>query len=173
MPTVQTIDQIIGAISDQFQAQELGVQWEIQKQVQTMNAQFVTLAEQMQQLISTTTAATTVGNNPPTPRPLPVTSRFHGKEWHYIYITNDTFQETEPTLAYSRPPVRIKLKAQSMDTLYNNKFSHTTLGKDDIPCATPMGHPPPMAHPFGFSDYLPNNYYGHPQPQFDPPCMSH
>uniref|UniRef100_A0A915IMC8 Uncharacterized protein n=1 Tax=Romanomermis culicivorax TaxID=13658 RepID=A0A915IMC8_ROMCU len=60
VPTVQTIDQIISAISDQFQAQQLGVQHEIQKQVQTRNVCFATLTEQMQQLISTTTAAAVV-----------------------------------------------------------------------------------------------------------------
>uniref|UniRef100_A0A915JEW6 Uncharacterized protein n=1 Tax=Romanomermis culicivorax TaxID=13658 RepID=A0A915JEW6_ROMCU len=49
VPTVQTIDQIIGAISDQFQAQQLGVQLEIQEQVKSANACFAALAEQMQQ----------------------------------------------------------------------------------------------------------------------------
>uniref|UniRef100_A0A915I450 Uncharacterized protein n=1 Tax=Romanomermis culicivorax TaxID=13658 RepID=A0A915I450_ROMCU len=58
VPTVQTINQIIGAISDQFQAQQLGVQHETQKQIQTRNARFAALAKQMQQLISTTTVAT-------------------------------------------------------------------------------------------------------------------
>uniref|UniRef100_A0A915I6U3 Uncharacterized protein n=1 Tax=Romanomermis culicivorax TaxID=13658 RepID=A0A915I6U3_ROMCU len=69
IPTVQTINQIIGTISNQFQAQQLCVQGEIQEQVQSTNAPFTALAEQMQQLISTTTAAT-VARNPPTPRPL-------------------------------------------------------------------------------------------------------
>uniref|UniRef100_A0A915IAJ5 Uncharacterized protein n=1 Tax=Romanomermis culicivorax TaxID=13658 RepID=A0A915IAJ5_ROMCU len=57
VPTVQTIDQIIGTISDQFQAQQLHVQHEIQEQVKSTNVRFSPLAEQMQQLISTTTAA--------------------------------------------------------------------------------------------------------------------
>uniref|UniRef100_A0A915K4T3 Uncharacterized protein n=1 Tax=Romanomermis culicivorax TaxID=13658 RepID=A0A915K4T3_ROMCU len=52
VPTVQTIDQIIGAISDQFQAQQLHVQREIQEQTKATNARFAALAEQMQQLTS-------------------------------------------------------------------------------------------------------------------------
>uniref|UniRef100_A0A915HES5 Gag protein n=1 Tax=Romanomermis culicivorax TaxID=13658 RepID=A0A915HES5_ROMCU len=66
-PTVQTIDQIIGAVSNQFQAQQLHVEREIQEQVKSTNARFAALAEQMQQLISTTTAAA-AAPNPPTPR---------------------------------------------------------------------------------------------------------
>uniref|UniRef100_A0A915ILD2 BLOC-1-related complex subunit 7 n=1 Tax=Romanomermis culicivorax TaxID=13658 RepID=A0A915ILD2_ROMCU len=42
-------------ISDQFQPQQLHVQCKIQEQVQSTNGRFATLAEQMQQLISTTT----------------------------------------------------------------------------------------------------------------------
>uniref|UniRef100_A0A915KPD9 Uncharacterized protein n=1 Tax=Romanomermis culicivorax TaxID=13658 RepID=A0A915KPD9_ROMCU len=103
IPTVQTINQIIGTISNQFQAQQLCVQREIQEQVQSTNAPFTALAEQMQQLISTTTAAT-VAPNPPTPRPLPVTSGFHGEETHDFYIPNETLHETELALAFSRLP---------------------------------------------------------------------
>uniref|UniRef100_A0A915JUB7 Uncharacterized protein n=1 Tax=Romanomermis culicivorax TaxID=13658 RepID=A0A915JUB7_ROMCU len=44
----------MGPISDQFQAQQLRVQRETQEQVQVTNVCFTTLAEQMQQLISTT-----------------------------------------------------------------------------------------------------------------------
>uniref|UniRef100_A0A915I7U6 Uncharacterized protein n=1 Tax=Romanomermis culicivorax TaxID=13658 RepID=A0A915I7U6_ROMCU len=95
VPTVQTIDLIIGAVSDQFQAQQLHVQCEIQEQAQAMNARFAALAKQMQQLISTTTITTTVCNNLPTPRPPPATSWFHSQELRDIYITNDTFLETE------------------------------------------------------------------------------
>uniref|UniRef100_A0A915IBE5 Uncharacterized protein n=1 Tax=Romanomermis culicivorax TaxID=13658 RepID=A0A915IBE5_ROMCU len=72
VPTVQTIDQIIGPVSDQFQAQQLRVQREIQEQVKFMNAHFAALAEKMQQLISTT-ATTAAACNPSMPRPLPVT----------------------------------------------------------------------------------------------------
>uniref|UniRef100_A0A915I461 Uncharacterized protein n=1 Tax=Romanomermis culicivorax TaxID=13658 RepID=A0A915I461_ROMCU len=70
---VQTIDQIISAISDQFQAQQIRVQCEIQEQAKATNAHFATLAEQMQQLISTTAAATNA-RNPLTPRPPRVSS---------------------------------------------------------------------------------------------------
>uniref|UniRef100_A0A915IZF4 Uncharacterized protein n=1 Tax=Romanomermis culicivorax TaxID=13658 RepID=A0A915IZF4_ROMCU len=56
VPTMQTIDQIIGTILDQLQVQGLQVQCEIKEQTQATNAQFTTLAEQMQQLIATTTA---------------------------------------------------------------------------------------------------------------------
>uniref|UniRef100_A0A915HTI3 Uncharacterized protein n=1 Tax=Romanomermis culicivorax TaxID=13658 RepID=A0A915HTI3_ROMCU len=73
VPTVETIDQIIGAVSDQFQAQQLHVQREIQEQTKATNVRFATLAEQMQQLISTTTPTTNL-RNPPTPRPPLVSS---------------------------------------------------------------------------------------------------
>uniref|UniRef100_A0A915HMF6 Uncharacterized protein n=1 Tax=Romanomermis culicivorax TaxID=13658 RepID=A0A915HMF6_ROMCU len=65
VPMVQTIDQIIGPVFNQFQAQQLGVQCKIQEQVQATNAHFAALAEQMQQLISTTTALPVARNNPP------------------------------------------------------------------------------------------------------------
>uniref|UniRef100_A0A915IE95 Uncharacterized protein n=1 Tax=Romanomermis culicivorax TaxID=13658 RepID=A0A915IE95_ROMCU len=68
VPTVQTMDQTIGAISHQFQAQQLCVQHKIQEQVQTTNVHFAPLTEQMQQLFSTTTAAAVAHNNPLTPR---------------------------------------------------------------------------------------------------------
>uniref|UniRef100_A0A915I0Q7 Uncharacterized protein n=1 Tax=Romanomermis culicivorax TaxID=13658 RepID=A0A915I0Q7_ROMCU len=131
------MDQIIGTIFDPFQAQQLRVQQEIQEQVQATNVCFAALAEQMQQLISTTTTTVAVPNNPPTPRPLPATSWFQRKEPRDIYITNDTFLETEPALAYGRPPAKIKLKVPSTDTSYNKKFSCTAPGEDDIPCAGP------------------------------------
>uniref|UniRef100_A0A915I0A2 Uncharacterized protein n=1 Tax=Romanomermis culicivorax TaxID=13658 RepID=A0A915I0A2_ROMCU len=95
VPTVQTIDQIIGAVSDQFQAQQLCLQCEIQEQVQSINARFAALAEQMQQLISTTTLGA-VAHNPPTPRPLLVTSLLHSEKHGDIYIPNETLRETEP-----------------------------------------------------------------------------
>uniref|UniRef100_A0A915IDK1 Uncharacterized protein n=1 Tax=Romanomermis culicivorax TaxID=13658 RepID=A0A915IDK1_ROMCU len=71
---------MIGAISDLFQAQQLHLQCGIQEQVQSTKVRFAALAKQMQQLISTTTAAALARNNPPTPRPSPVTSLFHSKE---------------------------------------------------------------------------------------------
>uniref|UniRef100_A0A915KWQ8 Uncharacterized protein n=1 Tax=Romanomermis culicivorax TaxID=13658 RepID=A0A915KWQ8_ROMCU len=109
VPTVQTIDQIIGAISDQFQAQQQSVQPEIQEQVKSTNACFAALAEQMQQLISTTTAEA-AARNPPTPQPPPVTSRFHSEETHDIYIPNETLRETEPALAFGQPRAHVKPK---------------------------------------------------------------
>uniref|UniRef100_A0A915KY73 Uncharacterized protein n=1 Tax=Romanomermis culicivorax TaxID=13658 RepID=A0A915KY73_ROMCU len=131
--TVQTIDQIIGAVSDQFQAQKLRVQREIREQTKATNVRFAALAEQMQQLILTTNT-----RNPPTPRP---------------------------------PPV--KPKAPSMDTLYNNKFSRTARGEEDLPPPTPQRHQPPVANNFGFSDYPPDDYYDHRQPRYELPSTSH
>uniref|UniRef100_A0A915KKW3 Uncharacterized protein n=1 Tax=Romanomermis culicivorax TaxID=13658 RepID=A0A915KKW3_ROMCU len=64
VPMVQTIDQIICAVSNQFQAQQLRVQHKIQEQAKATKAHFAALAEQMQQLVSTTAAATN-GHNPP------------------------------------------------------------------------------------------------------------
>uniref|UniRef100_A0A915HXA6 Reverse transcriptase domain-containing protein n=1 Tax=Romanomermis culicivorax TaxID=13658 RepID=A0A915HXA6_ROMCU len=113
VPTIQTTDQIIGALSDQFQAQQLDIQGKIQEQIQAMKAHFSALAEQMQQLISTTTTVAAAGNNPPTPRPPPATSQFHSQERRDIYITNDTFWETELALAYGHPLAPIKPKAPS------------------------------------------------------------
>uniref|UniRef100_A0A915KFZ6 Uncharacterized protein n=1 Tax=Romanomermis culicivorax TaxID=13658 RepID=A0A915KFZ6_ROMCU len=111
-------------------AQQLRVQCEIQEQVQSINALFAALAEQMQQLISTTTAAAIAHNNPQTPRPQPVTSWFHHEEPHDIYMPNETLRETEPPLVFGCPSAHIKPKAPSTDTLYNNKFSRTARGKD-------------------------------------------
>uniref|UniRef100_A0A915JDT4 Uncharacterized protein n=1 Tax=Romanomermis culicivorax TaxID=13658 RepID=A0A915JDT4_ROMCU len=56
----------------------------------------------MQQLISTKTAIT-ARNYLPTPRPLLASSQFPCKDAHDIYIKNDTFRETDPTLAYAGP----------------------------------------------------------------------
>uniref|UniRef100_A0A915J3M4 Uncharacterized protein n=1 Tax=Romanomermis culicivorax TaxID=13658 RepID=A0A915J3M4_ROMCU len=81
--TIQTIDQIVSAISDQLQAQQLQVQCKIKEKAQITNARFTALAEQMQKLISTTTAVTT-DNNPPTPRPPPASFRFPCKDMHDI-----------------------------------------------------------------------------------------
>uniref|UniRef100_A0A915JJJ8 Uncharacterized protein n=1 Tax=Romanomermis culicivorax TaxID=13658 RepID=A0A915JJJ8_ROMCU len=49
VPTLQTIDQIMGAISDQLQAQQLQVQHKIKEQAQVTNAQFAAFTEQIQQ----------------------------------------------------------------------------------------------------------------------------
>uniref|UniRef100_A0A915J9I4 Uncharacterized protein n=1 Tax=Romanomermis culicivorax TaxID=13658 RepID=A0A915J9I4_ROMCU len=127
----------------------------------------------MQQLILTTPAAPAVSNNLPMPWPPPVTSQFHCEEPCDVYITNDSFRETEPALAYSHPLLRVKLKAPSMDTLYNNHFLRTIPDEDDTPSPAPTRRPPPTAHQFGFSDYPPNDYYDHTQPQLDPLGMSH
>uniref|UniRef100_A0A915J0V4 Uncharacterized protein n=1 Tax=Romanomermis culicivorax TaxID=13658 RepID=A0A915J0V4_ROMCU len=152
--------------------QQLRVQGEIQEQVQSTNPCFAALAEQMQQLISTTTA-TAAAHNSPTPRPPPVTTWFQGPETRNIYIPNKTLYETEPALAFSRPPAHIKPKVPSTDTLYNNKFSRKTRGEDKTFRTPPQGRPRPAVNPFGFSDYLPDDYYGHLQPGCDLPCMSH
>uniref|UniRef100_A0A915KSJ1 Uncharacterized protein n=1 Tax=Romanomermis culicivorax TaxID=13658 RepID=A0A915KSJ1_ROMCU len=66
----------MGAVSDQFQAQQLCIQCKIQEQTKATNAHFAILAELMQQLISTTAAANNARNRP-TPRQLLVSSRFH------------------------------------------------------------------------------------------------
>uniref|UniRef100_A0A915K370 Uncharacterized protein n=1 Tax=Romanomermis culicivorax TaxID=13658 RepID=A0A915K370_ROMCU len=85
VPTIQTIDQIIGAISDQYQAQQIHVQCKIQEQAKSTNACFTALAEQLQKLISTTTAAA-AARNPPTPRPPLVTSWFHVPVFYQLTI---------------------------------------------------------------------------------------
>uniref|UniRef100_A0A915IG33 Uncharacterized protein n=1 Tax=Romanomermis culicivorax TaxID=13658 RepID=A0A915IG33_ROMCU len=126
----------------------------------------------MQELSSTITAAA-VAHNPPTSRPLPVTSQFHGEETRNIYITNETLPETELALAFSRPPTHIKPKAPSMDTLYNHEFSRTGRGEDEVSRTVPQPRPPPTVNPFGFSDYRPDDYYNHWQPQYDLSGMSH
>uniref|UniRef100_A0A915L655 Uncharacterized protein n=1 Tax=Romanomermis culicivorax TaxID=13658 RepID=A0A915L655_ROMCU len=171
VPTVQMIDQIIRTVSDQFQAQQLHVQGEIQEQVESTNACFTPLAEQMQQLISTTAAAA-AAHNLPTPRPPPVTSRLHSEETHDIYIPMETLRETELAQVFGRPPVHVKPKALSTDTLYNNEFSHTRRGEKKASHSTPQRRPQPAANPFGFSDYPPDDYYDHPQPQYKLPCKA-
>uniref|UniRef100_A0A915KC53 Uncharacterized protein n=1 Tax=Romanomermis culicivorax TaxID=13658 RepID=A0A915KC53_ROMCU len=172
VPTVQTIDQIMGAISDQFQAWQLCVQGDIQEQAKSTNAHFTPLAEQMQQLISTTTAAAPA-RNPPTPRPLPVTSRFHPEERCDIYIPNKTLHETEPALAFGPPPAHVKPKAPSTDTSYNNEYSRNARREEETSCSAPQRRPQLAANPFGFSDYPADNYYDHPQPRYKLPGMSH
>uniref|UniRef100_A0A915KHB6 Uncharacterized protein n=1 Tax=Romanomermis culicivorax TaxID=13658 RepID=A0A915KHB6_ROMCU len=140
VPTVQTIDQIIGAVSNQFQAQQLHVQHEIQEQAKSTNARFTALAEQWQQLISTATAPA-AARNPPTPRPPLVTSWFHGEETCDIYIPNKTLHETELALAFGRPPVHVEPKVPSTDTLYNNEFSHNTPGEEETSHFAPQRRP--------------------------------
>uniref|UniRef100_A0A915LCX9 Uncharacterized protein n=1 Tax=Romanomermis culicivorax TaxID=13658 RepID=A0A915LCX9_ROMCU len=168
----QQSKQLISAISDQFQAQQLCVQHEIQEQVQSTNACFATLAEQMQQLISKTTAAA-AARHPPAPRPPPVTLQFHCQETCDIYILNKTLHETELALAFGRPPAHVKPKVLSTHTLYNNDFSRNTFGKDEIYRSAPQRGPPPSANPFGFSDYPSEDYYDYPQPRYDLPHMSY
>uniref|UniRef100_A0A915HHF1 Uncharacterized protein n=1 Tax=Romanomermis culicivorax TaxID=13658 RepID=A0A915HHF1_ROMCU len=146
VPIVQTIDQIIGTVLDQFQAQQLCVQCEIQEQVKSTDACFAALAEQMQQLISTT-ATTAAMHNPPTPRPPLVTSPFHREETRDIYIPNETLSETEPAQVFGRLPIHVKPKAPSTDTLYNNKFSHTTRGEEEISRSAPQRRPQSAVNP--------------------------
>uniref|UniRef100_A0A915K8J4 Uncharacterized protein n=1 Tax=Romanomermis culicivorax TaxID=13658 RepID=A0A915K8J4_ROMCU len=126
----------------------------------------------MQQLISTTAAAA-AARNPPTPRPPPLTSQFHDEETRDIYIPNETLGETEPAQVFSRPPIHVKPKAPSTDTLYNNEFSRTARGEEGISHSAPQRRPQPAANPFGFSDYPPDNYYDHPQPRYELPLTSH
>uniref|UniRef100_A0A915JYQ7 Uncharacterized protein n=1 Tax=Romanomermis culicivorax TaxID=13658 RepID=A0A915JYQ7_ROMCU len=166
------IDQIIGPVSDQFQAQQLCVQCEIQEQTKATNARFATLAEQMQQLISTTAAATNARNTP-TPRPSRVSSPFHGEETRDIYIPNETLRDTELAQIFGRLPIQVKPKGPYTDTLYNNKFSRTARSEEDLPRPAPQRHQPPMANHFGFSDYPPDDYYDHPQPRYKMPPTSH
>uniref|UniRef100_A0A915K2A4 Uncharacterized protein n=1 Tax=Romanomermis culicivorax TaxID=13658 RepID=A0A915K2A4_ROMCU len=168
--TVQTIDQIIGTLSDQLQAQQLQVQRVIKEQAQATNTQFGALAQQMQQLISAIGAA--VRNNPPMPRPLPAGSQFYCQDMCDIYITNYTFRETEPALAYARPLSCVKPKAPSTDTLYNNEFSSTPPSEDNIACPAPIRCLPPAAHPFGFLDYPPDDCFENLQPRFNQPRLS-
>uniref|UniRef100_A0A915KXS6 Uncharacterized protein n=1 Tax=Romanomermis culicivorax TaxID=13658 RepID=A0A915KXS6_ROMCU len=126
----------------------------------------------MQQLISTTAAATNACNRP-TPRPLPVSSRFHGEETRDIYIPNETLGETEPAQVFGRLPNQVKPKAPSRDTLYNNEFSSTARGKEELPRSAPQRCQPPAANHFGFLDHPPDDYYDHPQPRYEMPRTSH
>uniref|UniRef100_A0A915IX33 Uncharacterized protein n=1 Tax=Romanomermis culicivorax TaxID=13658 RepID=A0A915IX33_ROMCU len=162
----------MSTVSDQFQAQQLRVQHQIEEQVQPTNMGFAALAEQMQQLISMTMAMA-VACNPPTPRPLPVTSRFHSEETCDIYIPNETLHETELALAFGRPPAHVKPEAPFTITLYNKAFSRNADGEDEICCSAPQRRPPPTANPFGFSDYRPHDCYDHPQSRYNLPHMSH
>uniref|UniRef100_A0A915IJU0 Uncharacterized protein n=1 Tax=Romanomermis culicivorax TaxID=13658 RepID=A0A915IJU0_ROMCU len=73
----------------------------------------------------------------------------------------------------SRPPAHVKPKAPSINTLYNYEFSRTACGEDEVSHATPQRSPPPAVNPFGFSDYTPDDYYDHLQPQYNLPHMSH
>uniref|UniRef100_A0A915K1U3 Uncharacterized protein n=1 Tax=Romanomermis culicivorax TaxID=13658 RepID=A0A915K1U3_ROMCU len=152
---VQTIDQIIDAISNQLQAQQLQVHQNIKVQTQEMNDRFATLAEQMQQLIATSAAC----NNHLLPRPWPASSQLPCEDTHDIYITNDTYREAEPALAYTRPPLHIKPKASSTNMVYNNKFSHASCCEDNHTCTTLPHGPPLTVQPFDFLDYLPDDYY--------------
>uniref|UniRef100_A0A915K3I5 Uncharacterized protein n=1 Tax=Romanomermis culicivorax TaxID=13658 RepID=A0A915K3I5_ROMCU len=106
------------------------------------------------------------------PRPPPVTSGFHGQEPYDIYIPNNTLRETEPALVFGRPPVHIKPKALSTDTLNNREFPRTARGEDRISRAVPQRCPRPAVNPFRFSDYPPEDYYDHPQPWYDLPHTS-
>uniref|UniRef100_A0A915J5Y0 Gag protein n=1 Tax=Romanomermis culicivorax TaxID=13658 RepID=A0A915J5Y0_ROMCU len=126
----------------------------------------------MQQLISTTAAAAAAGN-PPTPIPPPVTSPKVPLLTRDIYILNKTLRETEPALAFGPPPVHVKPKASSTDTLYNNEFSPNTCGEEETSCSVPQRRPQPAANPFGFSDYPPDDYYDRLQPWYKLPCTSH
>uniref|UniRef100_A0A915L8C5 Uncharacterized protein n=1 Tax=Romanomermis culicivorax TaxID=13658 RepID=A0A915L8C5_ROMCU len=126
----------------------------------------------MQQLISTTAAATNA-HNPATPRPPPVPSRFHGEETRDIYTPNETLRETELAQVFGRPPIQVKPKAPSTDTLYNNEFSHTARVEEELPHSAPQRCQPPTANHFGFSDYLPDDYYDHPQPRYKMLRTSH
>uniref|UniRef100_A0A915KFA0 Uncharacterized protein n=1 Tax=Romanomermis culicivorax TaxID=13658 RepID=A0A915KFA0_ROMCU len=153
-------------------AQQLHVQCQIQEQTKATNTCFATLAEQKQQLILTTAAATNACN-PPTPRPPPVSSQFHREETQDIYIPNKTLHETKPAQVFGQPPIQVKPKAPSTDTLYNNKFSHTAPGEEELPRSAPQRRFPFAANPFGFSDYPPNEYYDHLQPRYEMLRTSH
>uniref|UniRef100_A0A915HU31 Uncharacterized protein n=1 Tax=Romanomermis culicivorax TaxID=13658 RepID=A0A915HU31_ROMCU len=137
-PWSKPLIKLLAPFPNKFQAQHLRVQCKIQEQVQATNACFAALAEQMQQLISTTAAAAVACTNRPTSQPPPVTSRFDGDEPHDIYIPYQTLRETELALAYGRPLAYIKRKAPSLDTLYNNEFSCTNPGEDEISRAVPQ-----------------------------------
>uniref|UniRef100_A0A915IC62 Uncharacterized protein n=1 Tax=Romanomermis culicivorax TaxID=13658 RepID=A0A915IC62_ROMCU len=126
----------------------------------------------MQQLISTTAAATNA-HNQPIPRPPPVSSRFYSKETQDIYIPNETLHETEPVQVFGRPPIQVKPKAPSTDTLYNNEFSRTARGEEELPRSVPQRHLTSAANPFGFLDYPRDDYYDHRQPRYKMLHTSH
>uniref|UniRef100_A0A915IAD0 Uncharacterized protein n=1 Tax=Romanomermis culicivorax TaxID=13658 RepID=A0A915IAD0_ROMCU len=58
-----------------------------------------------------------------------------------IYIPNETLGETEPAQVFGRPPIHVKPKAPSTNTLYNNKFSCTTHGEEEISHSAPQRRP--------------------------------
>uniref|UniRef100_A0A915J8C9 Uncharacterized protein n=1 Tax=Romanomermis culicivorax TaxID=13658 RepID=A0A915J8C9_ROMCU len=62
---------------------------------------------------------------------------------------------------------KVKPKAPSTDTLYNNEFSCTACCKEEAPRLAPQRCLQSTANPFGFSDYPPDNYYDHPQPRYE------
>uniref|UniRef100_A0A915JRX4 Uncharacterized protein n=1 Tax=Romanomermis culicivorax TaxID=13658 RepID=A0A915JRX4_ROMCU len=67
----------------------------------------------------------------------------------------------------------VKSKAPSANTLYNNKFSGTPRGEEEAPHSAPQRGLLSAANLFGFSDYPPDNYYDHLQPQYKMPHTSH
>uniref|UniRef100_A0A915LAW4 Uncharacterized protein n=1 Tax=Romanomermis culicivorax TaxID=13658 RepID=A0A915LAW4_ROMCU len=74
---------------------------------------------------------------------------------------------------FGRPPIQIKPKALSTDTIYNNKFSHTARCEEELPRSMPHRRQPSAANHFGFLDYPPDDYYDHPQPQYKMLHTSH
>uniref|UniRef100_A0A915J882 Uncharacterized protein n=1 Tax=Romanomermis culicivorax TaxID=13658 RepID=A0A915J882_ROMCU len=48
-----------------------------------------------------------------------------------------------------------------MDTLYNNEFSHTADGEEELHHSALQRCQPPAANHFSFSDYPPDDYYDH------------
>uniref|UniRef100_A0A915HVT1 Uncharacterized protein n=1 Tax=Romanomermis culicivorax TaxID=13658 RepID=A0A915HVT1_ROMCU len=81
--------------------------------------------------------------------------------------------ETEPAQVFGRSSIQVEPKAPSTDTLYNNQFSHTTCGEQELPHSVPQRCQPSVASHFGFSDYPPDDYYDHPQPRYEMPRTSH
>uniref|UniRef100_A0A915JNH8 Uncharacterized protein n=1 Tax=Romanomermis culicivorax TaxID=13658 RepID=A0A915JNH8_ROMCU len=88
-------------------------------------------------------------------------------------IPNETLRETEPAHVFGQLPNQVKPKAPSTDTLYNNKFSRTARGDEELHRSALQRRQLPTANHFGFSDYPPDNYYDHPQPRHDMPRTSH
>uniref|UniRef100_A0A915KX16 Uncharacterized protein n=1 Tax=Romanomermis culicivorax TaxID=13658 RepID=A0A915KX16_ROMCU len=99
----------------------------------------------MQQLISTTTAAA-AACNPPTPRPLPVTSWFHGEETGDIYIPKKlSVKLNQLWLSVDCPHTLNQMHHQwipciitNFPTLYNHEFSCTMHGEDEVSCVAPQ-----------------------------------